>query len=244
MKAFHRARCKLCNTGDDLQNSHIIPNFVYKPIYAEHRARGIKHPAYELSRENMDLSGTKRTIIQTGLNEKLLCRQCEQLLNDKYEKYFHRLWFKKNTLPENISPGSVIQLSGLDYHKFKLFHLSILFRASVSSLPEFRQVDLGPHEDTVRGMLLDNNPGRESQYVILAHAITSDDHKINFNFITSPFKTRQSNGSISYGFCFGGCAWHYIVDSRPVMDHSKFMLKPDGSMSLMSLDRNSFLDWE
>lgn len=244
MKALCRKICRLCNKEVDLQNSHIIPNFVYRPIYAEHLAQGIKHPAYELFREGMDLFGAKRKIIQTGLNEKLLCRQCEQLLNDNYEKYFHQLWFKQKTLPEIIPPGFAIHLSGLDYPKFKLFHLSILFRASVSSLPEFSQVDLGPHENTIRGMLLDNNPGRESEYVILAHTVTSNDHNINFNLITSPFKTRQPNGSISYGFCFGGCAWYYIVDSRPVKDYSKFMLKSDGTMSLMSLDTNSFLDWK
>ena len=240
MKALHEAKCRLCNTKSDLQNSHIIPDFVYKPIYDEHLAQGNKHRAYELFRDGVNKFGGKK-VIQTGLNEKLLCRQCEQLLNERYEKFFHKLWFKKGALPAIISPGSVLQLSELDYHRFKLFHLSILFRASVSSLPEFSQVKLGLHEETIRGMLLDNNPGRECEYVIIAHMVTSDNYKINFNLITSPFKTRQPNGSISYVFCFGGCAWYYIVDSRSVLDYSKFMLKADGTMSLMSLGMNSFL---
>lgn len=42
--------------------------------------------------------------------------------------------------------GKLVHLTGLEYSPFKLFALSVLWRAGVSSLKDFEQVSLGPHE--------------------------------------------------------------------------------------------------
>jgi hypothetical protein len=51
------------------------------------------------------------------------------------------------------------EINGLDYAMFKLFHLSVLWRAGVSTREEFRNVKLGSHEDVIRQMLLRDDPG-------------------------------------------------------------------------------------
>jgi hypothetical protein len=242
VQADIKKKCRLCNSEGELQKSHIIPEFVYQPIYAEHRAHKNKHRAYEVLRE-FSHEPKSRIIIQKGLSEKLLCRECENFLNEKYEKYFNQIWFRKNILPEALPKNSVIELSGLDYNKFKLFHLSVLFRASVSSLPEFNQVSLGLHEEKIRQMILSERPDDDTRYAIIAHAISKNGNQIQYNLISCPFKMRQSNGFISYGFAFAGCAWYYIIDQRGVFDFADFRLRADGTMKLAIMDWEDFLDW-
>ena len=43
-----------------------------------------------------------------------------------------------------------VHTATFSYVSFKLFHLSILFRASVSSNPMFQAIRLGMHEDRIR----------------------------------------------------------------------------------------------
>jgi hypothetical protein len=228
--------CRLCTLDKELQNSHIIPEFCYKPLYDD------KHKAQRLSKTGEQQKYKKRKLLQKGLREKLLCFDCEQLLNDRYEKYFKQLWFDKKALPSKFGDDTEIRLNGLDYSKFKLFHLSILLRASVSSLSEFEQVTLGVHEKSLREMLINELPGSDKKYPILCHALTKSNHEIQYGLIINPFKTRQPSGHISYGFCFGGCVWYYIVDSREVAAFSSFMLTSKGELGIMSTPWEAFLN--
>lgn len=228
--------CRLCTLHKELQNSHIIPEFLFKPLYDE------KHRARQLSKINEQKRGYEgKKLIQKGLREKLLCFDCEQLLNNRYEKYFKEIWLDKKTLPNELN-DTEIKIIDLDYGKFKLFHLSILFRASVSCLPEFKQVSLGKHEEFIRGMIINDLPGSDRKYPVLCHALTKGNSEVQHGLITNPFKTRQPSGHISYGFCFGGCVWYYIVDSREVAEFSSFMLTTRGELGVMSTPWETFLN--
>jgi hypothetical protein len=227
--------CRLCTLDKDLQSSHIIPEFLYKPLYDD------KHRAQQLAKIG-EQQKYKRKFLQKGLREKLLCFDCEQLLNDRYEKYFKQLWFNEKVLPSKFDADTEIKINGLNYGKFKLFHLSILFRASVSSLPEFGQVTLGAHEKPVRDMLINELPDSDNKYPILCHALTKDNHEVQYGLITNPFKTRQPSGHTSYGFCFGGCVWYYIVDSREIAEFSSFMLTSKGELGIMPTHWEIFLN--
>ena len=44
-----------------------------------------------------------------------------------------------------------------------MFHLSLLWRMSVSKHPYFKEVSLGPHEEVLRRMLLEALPGEPDQ---------------------------------------------------------------------------------
>ena len=220
----------------ELRNSHIIPEFLYKPLYDE------KHRAIPFSNITGSKEYQRRKPLQKGLREKLLCHDCEQLLNDRYEKYFKKRWFDEKALPETMASGKSFSINTLDFHKFKLFHLSILFRASVSSLHEFQQVALGSHEESLRKIIFNDVPTSDREYVVLCHAITKSNSEIQYGLITSPFKLRQPNGYISYGFCFGGCVWYYIVDSREISEFSSFMLKSTGEISVAQIPWEDFLN--
>ena len=62
--------------------------------------------------------------------------------------------------------GLTTQSNKYDYQKLKLFLLSVLWRMSVSTRPEVKGVNLGPHENVIKDMILSSNPGNAEKYSI------------------------------------------------------------------------------
>ncbi|VAW81253.1 hypothetical protein MNBD_GAMMA12-1540, partial [hydrothermal vent metagenome] len=110
--------CHLCLHDKPLKKSHIIPEFVYKSLYDE------KHRYHILS----TFKATKTAQQQKGLREPLLCELCEEKLS-KYERYVSLIFTGAIPTTENTN-GDLITINGLKYKEFKLFALSILWRAS------------------------------------------------------------------------------------------------------------------
>ena len=214
-------KCGLCLKNAELRNSHVIPEFLYEPLYdSKHRAMGVHGQGHK-----------KWQYLQKGLREKLLCQNCEQLLNDYYEKYFHNFWFVNSPIPFECETDKIYEISGIDYAKFKLFHLSILFRASISSLPTFAQVALGPHEEKIRAMLINHDPGMCSDYQMFAYVVVKKDGSVVQHLISQPIRFKSDSHTI-YNIMFGGCAWHYMVSSHQYADFKKVALRSNGTMYL------------
>jgi hypothetical protein len=136
-----------------------------------------------------------------------------------------------------------VTLDKIDYQKFKLFHLSILFRTGVSTKPAFSQVVLGSHEEEIRRMLWNDDPGDDTHYVILANAITDESSKIKYDLVTGPHNELLPGGYNSYGFCFAGCEWYYVVDKQSTNCFFDFQLKSNGTMKLTAINWRKFLNW-
>lgn len=195
-------KCRLCEQNKDLRNSHILPEFLYKPLYdSKNKMAGITGKGWR-----------KWKFLKKGLSEKLLCGECEQFLNTNYEQPFNKFWFGRKVLPYHFD-SNYITIQGIDYPSFKLFHMSILFRASVSKLPTFSLVKLGPHEEELRKMLKNKTPGPSHKYPIFACAVVDRSKTVIHGLITNPKEYRLEEHR-SYGMVFGGCMWRYIVSSH------------------------------
>lgn len=124
----HEDICRLCKKEAKLRNSHILPEFFYLDLYEE------KHRTLQIAQE-----GEK--IIQKGIREYLLCQQCETKLS-KYEKYAKELINEIPNFSRNDELG-ILYSENVDYTKFKLFQLSLLWRSGISTHLAFSQIDLG-----------------------------------------------------------------------------------------------------
>src|SRR5690606_22273539 len=100
--------------------------------------------------------------LQKGVREPLLCIDCEEKFS-RHEKYVAEVFSGKREVFLSRAGGLVIA-EGIDYTKFKLFALSVLWRAGVSRNNFFRDVELGPHQEKLRYMLLNDHPGESSEY--------------------------------------------------------------------------------
>lgn len=219
MKLKVELTCKLCNETKKLSNSHIIPEFFFEPIYGNKK----KKQAIETIIEPF-----KERPFPIGWRDPLLCKNCETKIS-KFENYVKDIWYNKKWFPFH-SKNDTIVLSDLNYNKFKLFHLSVLWRASISKLEQFRHVKLSHHQDIIKNMLINEVAGDDSIYPFYAVAFTLNGRvhdRLILNPIVRNFKDHQL-----FVFVFGGCVWHYIVSNLQIEKYSEQQFKKDGKLYL------------
>lgn len=182
--------CRLCQEDTDLMRSHIIPEFMYKSLYDEKNRFHVltNHPR------------KRKLIEQKGIREKLLCQNCKTHIS-QWERYASLVFSgRANVVSKN--EGKLIHISGIKYTPFKLFALSVLWRAGVSSLKDFEQVSLGPHAEKIRMMLQDGNPGPPSVYPFIISPVVHEKEVVR-DFIMQPTWAKLENHRV-YRFVFGG----------------------------------------
>lgn len=195
-----RMLCALCQKNQELKRSHIIPEFLYESLYDD------KHRLHIFSA----MPNEENRIEQKGLREPLLCGDCESLLS-KYERYASLVL--SGTAPvQSQRDGKLVIISGIDYCRFKLFQLSILWRAGVSSLPIFERVQLGPHAERLRSMILAQDPGPAELYACMMWLLTTSSG-VDPAIIMQPTPVRIL-GKTTYKFTMGNLMWQYFVASQ------------------------------
>ncbi len=214
--------CKLCHNDRILRDSHIVSEFLYKKLYNEnHKFIGIN-----------GVGPMGKKTVQKGIREHLFCHDCEQLINDFYEKPFHKIWKTEDIFPESWPRYEYIQDLNLPYENFKLFHLSILYRASVSTLPTYKDVNLGPHQEKIRKMLLEKDAGEDYEYPISGLAVIGEDKREIINTVISQPSFYRNDGHIYYAMMYGGVYWHWCISSHRSKVFEEMALKNDGTMRI------------
>lgn len=213
---MHRQICKLCREEKPLRNSHILPELLYKHSYDD------KHRIIRFSPDKR-----LKIFIQKGIRERLLCDDCEQHLS-KIEGKFKRSWYDSRLLPEEAF-DEYIELQGLDYTQFKLFHLSILWRLSVSKFDSV--VNLGPHENHIAKLILNEDADEESKYRIFGEVLTLE-NKVEFKWLSFPQKSKLKGHRV-YFTCYAGCQWTFFVSSHSTHEFKKYCLRDNGSIILL-----------
>lgn len=215
-------RCALCHKIWKLCKSHIIPEFTYKPIYDDNHRFVTFEP----------LTPEQTRTRKKGVWWPLLCGECEQFLNNRFEQPFQRYWMAGNALAALETKRST-RLIGIDYGPFKLFHLSVLFRASVCDRPEFAEVDLGTEAaEEIRQMILKEDPGPAWKYSIVCSAIEGESGKVWDDLVASPFRVRV-RGRLAYLFTFCGCQWFYVVSPISDPEIEKIALTDGGELPVV-----------
>lgn len=215
--------CRLCIRRRDLCNSHIIPEFMWRPTYDKKgRVQALNGG-----------TGKKRTL-QKGLREYMLCRDCEAILQ-KDETWFANYWFQKRPLP-NPAEGPYVKLTGFDFEPFFRFHISILWRAAVATMDEFSAISLGLYKEKLRKFLLGEPPKFRKEPSIFGRVLRSpQSHKLCQWMVMAPVWSRIS-GVKTFTFVFGGCAWLYCVSGHAVPFPESLQLKRPGEIVLPIID--------
>ncbi|HUT35688.1 MAG TPA: hypothetical protein VNE39_19515 [Planctomycetota bacterium] len=211
--------CALCLRHLKLCNSHIVPESCYRPAYDS------RHCASEL--RSWD---TRWRPIQVGKRERLLCEECDTKRIGRYDTYFKGFWFDRPALPPVIS-GRTVDVTGADYTLLKLFHLSVLWRAGVSSQAGFSNVKLGPYGEKLRAMLLRGDPGPEDAYPIWGTVILMDDRSVAYELVCSPLGSRLESFTV-YCMCYAGCEWNFLVNDHVTGPYLMFCLKKNAPLQL------------
>ena len=185
--------CRLCLISSELQKSHIISDSIIRLL----RDKTLGNRFYELHNK-------QNKIIQDGPKEYLLCNDCEQKIG-RYEKYFKEaIHFSRHGIEIRHNQKCVI-INNLNYRKMKLFFLSLLWRMSISSLTEFENVCIGDNEETIRKMIVAEEPGKSSEYSVNA-VIPLIKQKMQEGWSTTAFVSE--NQPTVYAIVIGGILYY------------------------------------
>lgn len=215
--AQHTTNCRLCLQAGDLCESHIVPECFFDQLYDK------THRYYALS----NIEGKRIRLLQKGVREKLLCRRCEQQLST-YEHHARSVFYGGTEISvEEL--GNDFRVGQIDYRKFKLLLISLLWRLGITSLEYFRGVDLGPkHREKLRQMLLSGNPGEPWEY---GCAITGLLHEGKaFPELISPPAWGKVAGHRVYTMAIGGFIFAFVVSSHKADGLVEGFLQRDGQL--------------
>lgn len=186
-----------------------------------------KHRAIKVT----SIQGEKERYIQKGEREYLLCQDCETHIS-KYEGY-SALIIKTFPTLQRDRTGEFLKLNtpSVDYKIFKLFQMSILWRASIAKSPVFDAVKLGKQEERLRNMLLDNKPGMSHNFGCLMVIIQNTEQLKQI--VVAPVKD-DIEGKICYRFQTGELFWYFFITSFP-KEHPirNSFLSEDGNLPVL-----------
>ncbi|MFC3282345.1 hypothetical protein [Litchfieldella rifensis] len=219
--------CALCNAQSvKLQNSHIVPELCYKPVYPK------KHNKYKAFGLDNNESLKEE---QKGYREYLLCKCCEVKLSVWENKLKQLLWClagKSGSSGLALDKiGTTSSVSNLAYDDIKKGVLSIFWRMSVTHLPFFSDYSLGPYEAKLKSLIFSPVSIAEDEYPILMTKCL-----LNGSFhdgILMPMKKgRLSNHITIQSVILNGVMIDaYITDSnKPHKAVKSFMLRSTGTI--------------
>lgn len=237
--------CKLC--GEDkklLKCSHIIPDFMYKGLFDEmHFIAPIDLVEFKVKK-----------LIPTGFyDSNILCDKCDNQIIGNLESYSSIvLWGgqgKAELYPKfehkiNQLNQKYLHLINLDYFKFKLFLLSIIWRASISKHKIFETVSLGEHETRIGKMIYENNPGKSNDYPV-GMFILSENENSPTKLISNPLKIKTEQ-NLAYFFLINGLVINYKIEGNGDFEiYERIKIKEDNTMDVYIFENNDsqeFLD--
>lgn len=218
--------CQLCQLDRELRKSHIVPESLHADLYND------KHQLMAITGRG----AYGRKLLQNGIREPLFCEACEQHFNEYCEKPFLEEWVRAKPLPDPWTTNAVFWIT-VNYSSFKLFHLSVLFRAGVSTLPTYSEVSLGPHQEKLRQLLLNRDPGEFWQYPIFAYAVVHHQTKRLIPMV-SQVQRSSFDGQRCYGMMYGGAEWWICVSSHRNQAFQAAALQSDGRMPFHAVPWN------
>ena len=198
--------CKLCEREKKLIKAHIIPRQLYGPI--------LKASSGESPRVYVVGTEKKSQQSQNGIYDPdILCRECDGDLIGPWDNYGQTLLLSspspENYIVDDAGKPAGYKIDTFDYNQLKLFFMSILWRAAITSDQFFAQVQLGSWEDKLKKMILAQDPGSENDFSVVLFKYEGDCSEI----MSNPTKQKQ-DGVNYYRFRFPKYGFLIKVDKR------------------------------
>lgn len=212
--------------------------------------RGLFNEKHFIAPVNLiDLKAKK--LISTGFyDSNILCEKCDNQIIGNLESYSSIvIWggrgnaesFPKIEGRLNQRNQKYLHLYDIDYTKFKLFLLSIIWRASISKQKIFENVNLGIHEVIIGKMIYENNPGKSNDYPVSMFVLNENKNSPT-KMIANPIKVND----LVYHFLINGFVINYKIEGNDDLEfYEQIMIKEDNTMDVYIFDEKDsqeFLD--
>lgn len=157
----------------------------------------------------------------TGIYESgILCNRCDNEVLGKFESYAAKILYQNSDLDfikEEDDHIINFMFRGIDFTKFKLFLVSILWRASISTQPMFSEISLGEeYEEIARKMLFENDPGPKDLFATCIMGLKTTEN-LALRTIVAPRKLIADQNT-QYMFWINGFFYWYNVSPYNMED--------------------------
>lgn len=175
-------KCKLClNENVELLNeSHIIPKFLHEDL----KDISGKYNLILPDRFVKDRRQHLKKPFGAFYDSDLLCERCDNETLSSYENNLSYMLIENqnNNCNENFyfdeNKKQFKIYKNIDYQNFKLGLLSILWRASISNIDFFKEVNLDSiNSENLRLMLYENDAKEIEDYPIITYLLDEEDEK-------------------------------------------------------------------
>lgn len=202
--------CQLCGQKKQLIDAHIIPKQLYKAIDESENIQPVDKD--KIPRIYSTTTYSKKRPIGT-YDSKILCGDCDNKILGVWDNYAQTLLLKPFAETNFLSRDGkkfFYKLENIDYLRFKLFFMSVLWRASITNQEFFCQVNLGSWESVLKDMILRADPGTENDFSVILTKYEGD----SVTIMPNPQRIR-TEGINYYKFRMGGYSVLIKVDQRP-----------------------------
>lgn len=191
--------CRLCQQHRELCDSHALPNSLFNYILRKSDGKAIAVT---------DDPTTPTQYTADTWDTELLCQDCEESLNNRYDRYGMAV-FRGHI--GTVSRGSAgVTITGVDRRRLRMFFLSVLWRISISSHPSYSNIDL-PYawEEELHDALRTDRHVPSARFTVTVYKLRDSTRTGGFDaealrsFIMAPFG-RSFGSLISVCFLFLG----------------------------------------
>ena len=216
--------CRLCDTDRPLIKAHVVPEGFFR-VFRDMQVFSNKRGAHP-----------RRS--PTGVYDKsILCQNCDNGFSpwDKHAQEVLLHDFSDETAIYYGARKIGWKITRFDYRSLKLFFLSLLWRASVSTHEFYRRISIGPLEAELRAMIVNADPGVAETFAV---TLSRFDHPA-LRGMLDPHRERYDG--VNYcRFYLAGFVAHIKVDRRPPPEFLSDLIIRDG-MPIIVLLRNTLV---
>jgi hypothetical protein len=195
--------CRLCGTEQRLIKAHVVPKGFFRALRDDSGVTELR---------TSDPSVPPKRAPDGVYDKAILCSRCDNLFSP-WDKHAQDVLLRDFAETEAIYDGKVLvawTIQEFDYSLLKLFFVSLLWRASVSTHAFYRRIDIKPFEKAMRDMILTGDPGAPETFAV---TLSRFDHRA-YRGIFDPHRDRFAG--INYvRFYLAGFVAHIKVDRRP-----------------------------
>lgn len=202
----------------------------------------------------VDMQNFKRKkSIPTGYYDKnILCEKCDNQIISNLETFAKKVLYGGNGSPTdhpiiekriNQLNQKILHIENLDYAKFKLFLLSIIWRSSISKIPFFKVISLGKHENTIRDMIYHNDPGKDTDFPVGLMILTKNKNQPT-KLIAEPIQVRADNDNLAVIFLINESVIFCKIEGNESIEfYNEIAIKEKNSMDIYLIDERYNTDF-
>ena len=218
-------KCKFCGNESALIEAHIIPAGLFRRLRQGKKSlEMITNKAGEYTKKS-----------PTGVYDKtIVCSKCENIWQE-WDNYAQLILADKplnGRVRYHNNKRICYIVNNYEYRKLKLFFISMVWRASVSSQPFFSKVSLGQFEDSAKKHIANNDPGDSEAFSV---TLAKFNHPLAKS-ILDPHADKYSG--VNYlRFYLAGYIAYIKVDHKPTpMPFSQFAMAGNRPLYIICRD--------